>query len=122
MKKVKKKIAKKAYSIVKTNDYKCDIKWSVEDKAYVVSFPDLPGCVTHGDTLEEAIKNSKIAKGLYLESLREHGLPAPERLADKVYAGEIAVRIPPDLHKEVAIRAHYKGISMSQYIEEKLKH
>ncbi len=36
--------------------YTMVIQWSEEDNAYIVTVPELPGCITHGDTYEEAVK------------------------------------------------------------------
>ena len=47
------------------------------DDGYTVIVPSLPGCVTHGDTIEEAIKMAKEAIELYIESLKEHGEEIP---------------------------------------------
>lgn len=44
---------------------------------YTVIVPSLPGCVTYGDTIEEAIKMAKEAIELYIESLRQHGEEIP---------------------------------------------
>jgi len=44
---------------------------------YTVIVPSLPGCVTYGDTIEEAIKMGKEAIKLYVESLKEHGEEIP---------------------------------------------
>jgi antitoxin HicB len=44
---------------------------------YRVMVPILPGCVTYGDTIEEAKKMAKEAIGLYLESLIEDGEEIP---------------------------------------------
>lgn len=44
---------------------------------YSVDFPDLLGCVTEGDTLEEAIRMAEDALGIYLYSLKEDGEEAP---------------------------------------------
>jgi len=44
---------------------------------YTVIVPSLPGCVTYGDTIDEAIKMAKEAIELYLESLKEHGEEIP---------------------------------------------
>ena len=48
---------------------------------YTVIVPSLPGCVTYGDTLEEAIEMAKEAIELYIESLKAHGeeIPTEER-------------------------------------------
>ncbi|MBF8277429.1 MAG: type II toxin-antitoxin system HicB family antitoxin [Planctomycetota bacterium] len=44
---------------------------------YTVVVPTLPGCITYGDTIDEAIKMAKEAIGLYIESLRIHGEEIP---------------------------------------------
>ena len=44
---------------------------------YTVMVPSLPGCITYGDTVEEAIEMGKEAIELYLESLRAHGDEIP---------------------------------------------
>lgn len=44
---------------------------------YTVIVPSLPGCVTYGDSIEEAIKMAKEAIELYIESLVEHGEAIP---------------------------------------------
>jgi antitoxin HicB len=48
---------------------------------YTVIVPSLPGCVTYGDTVEEAIEMAKEAIELYIESLKAHGeeIPTEER-------------------------------------------
>jgi antitoxin HicB len=45
---------------------------------YTVEVPSLPGCVTEGDTQDEAIANAREAIQVYIESLIAHGEPVPE--------------------------------------------
>lgn len=49
-----------------------------DEGGYWVSVPALPGCVTEGDTLEEAICNAKEAVAGYLLSLADRGIPIPD--------------------------------------------
>jgi len=58
---------------------------------YNVIVPLLPGCVTYGDTIEEAIKMAKEAIQLYLESLQEHGeeIPSEEETMEYTLTVEI---------------------------------
>jgi len=44
---------------------------------YTVIVPSLPGCITYGDTIEEAISMAKEATKLYIESLKKHGEEIP---------------------------------------------
>jgi predicted RNase H-like HicB family nuclease len=49
-----------------------------EEGGYTVYVPSLPGCVSQGETVQEAMTNIKEAMELYLESLRERKLPIPK--------------------------------------------
>lgn len=49
-----------------------------DDGGFTVTVPALPGCITQGDTYDEALANVKEAIALYIESLEADGLPAPE--------------------------------------------
>jgi antitoxin HicB len=44
-----------------------------DEGGYTVLVPSLPGCVTYGDTIDEALKMAREAIELYIESLKEHG-------------------------------------------------
>lgn len=48
-----------------------------EDGVFVAEVPSLPGCVSQGQTREEATQNIKEAIALYLESLEAHDEPVP---------------------------------------------
>ncbi len=49
----------------------------VEAGGYTVEVPSLPGCVTEGDTVEEALTNAREAIDLYIETRRDLGLDIP---------------------------------------------
>lgn len=55
-----------------------------KDSDYGVSFPDFPGCITAGSTLEEARRMAAEALALHIEGLREDGeeIPEPSTLDD----------------------------------------
>jgi antitoxin HicB len=52
-----------------------------EEGGYTVRVPALPGCITEGDTLEEALDNARDAIQLYIEDLEACGEPVPEERA-----------------------------------------
>jgi predicted RNase H-like HicB family nuclease len=90
----------------------------VEDEdegGFVVSYPDLPGCITCGETIETAIENAADAKRAWIEAALEEGIEiqVPERLED--YSGQFKLRIPRSLHKSLAEHSKREGISMNQY-------
>lgn len=52
--------------------YPAKFLWGEEEKGYTVIFPDLPGCITEGDTLEQAYEMAQEALSIYLSSEEEH--------------------------------------------------
>ena len=58
--------------------YEIIIFWSQEDNAFVAEVPELPGCMAHGSTQEEALANTKQAVKLWLDTAEEFGDPVPE--------------------------------------------
>ena len=55
--------------------YETIIYWSDEDAAYVAEVPELPGCMAHGATAEDALANVKDAIALWLDAAAEFGHP-----------------------------------------------
>lgn len=60
------------------NKYEVIIFYSNEDTAFVAEVPELPGCMAHGASNEEALKNANEAIALWLKTAREFGDPIPE--------------------------------------------
>lgn len=52
---------------------------SEEMGGYSVTIPALPGCISQGETFEEAFKNIKEAAELYLEDLKDSEIPREEK-------------------------------------------
>ena len=57
--------------------YEIIIYWSDEDKAFIAEVPELPGCVAHGGTHEEALANIKSAIELWIQTAKEFNDPIP---------------------------------------------
>ena len=64
-----------------SNHYPMMIEWSDEDQTFVVTVPDLPGCMAHGDTPQAAAREAQAAMALWLEVAAEMGqdIPVPSR-------------------------------------------
>lgn len=94
-------------------NFKMEIIEDPSEGGYVVSYPDLPGCITVGETIERAITNAKEAKKIWLEAAIEDGIDIAS-LSDK-YSGQFKLRMPKVLHKHLAEHSKKEGISMNQY-------
>ncbi len=95
--------------------YRMEIIEDKDEGGYVVSFPDLPGCITCGETIENAVKNAEEAKRIWIEAAIEDGVEIlePDSLQD--YSGQFKLRLPKSLHRSLALRSRREGVSMNQY-------
>ena len=93
--------------------YRMEIVEDREEGGYVVSYPDLPGCLTCGETIESAVENARDAKRVWLEAALEEGvsIPMPDSLED--YSGQFKLRLPRSLHRALAEHSQREG--MNQY-------
>jgi predicted RNase H-like HicB family nuclease len=58
--------------------YEIIIFWSKEDNAFVAEMPELKGCIAHGGTQDEALKQVKIVADEWLKLAKEEGWKIPE--------------------------------------------
>jgi len=69
------------------NKYEIILWWEEEDDCYIAEVPELPGCMAHGDTEERALKEIKIAIGLWIETAEANKETIPKPKGKKlIYA------------------------------------
>lgn len=61
--------------------YRMEIVEDKDEGGFVVTYPDLPGCITCGETIESAVANAVDAKKAWLEAALEEGLKIQELLS-----------------------------------------
>lgn len=66
------------------NKYEIIIYWSDVDQIYIAEVPELPGCLAHGSTQEEALINVQEAIQLWMNTAKEFGDPIPEPKGHKL--------------------------------------
>ena len=93
--------------------YRIELIPDVNEGGYIVSYPDLKGCLTTGETIEEAITNGENAKREWLIAALEDGYPIPDPASDESYSGQFKLRIPKSLHRQLALQSKKEGISMN---------
>jgi antitoxin HicB len=86
-----------------------------EGPYWVARIAELPHCLIHADTPEEAVKEIQEVKLDWIKSNLERRLRIPEPRPRK-YSGQIRLRISPSLHKLLAYRAETEGMSLNQYM------
>ena len=95
--------------------YRMEIVKDSDEGGFVASYPDHPGCITCGETEEEALKNALDAKKAWLEAALEENIEIPEPDSLEAYSGQFKLRLPRSLHRALAEHSQREGISMNQY-------
>ena len=95
--------------------YRIEIIREQEEGGYVLHCPELSGCITCGETIQEGLEMLEDAKKCWFTACLEDGvsIPEPARLED--YSGQFKLRLPKSLHKQLAQRSSEEGVSMNQY-------
>jgi antitoxin HicB len=76
-----------------------------EGGGYCVTFPDLPGCMADGETIEQAIAEAADAEASWLRTHEDLGIP--------LASGRFVLRMPKGLHARLGVRARQEGVSMN---------
>lgn len=95
--------------------YRLELIPDLDEGGFVATYPDLPGCLTIGETPEEAVKNAAEAKLLWLKAALQDNIKINEPDCLDEYSGQFKLRIPKSLHKSLAEHSKSEGISMNQY-------
>ena len=95
--------------------YKLEIVPDLDEGGYITRYPELPGCITVGNSLEETVRNVLDAKREWLTAALENGNTINEPISLEEYSGQFKLRIPKSLHRSLAEHSKAEGISMNQY-------
>lgn len=99
-------------------DYEIKIRKLSEEEGggWFAQIPLLPGCMSDGETPEEALKNLEDAKRGWIETNMELGRAIPEPSLADDFSGQLRVRMPKSLHRTLSEQAKAENISLNQLI------
>ena len=87
-----------------------------DDGGYVIVFPDLPGCLTQTDSIEDIPAMAEEARLIWIETEYGQGGEIPLPTYPEEYSGKFNVRLPRSLHRELAESAEREGVSLNQHV------
>jgi len=87
-----------------------------DEQGYVATIPDLPGCMSFGYTVHEALTGLEEVKELWLTGRLEAGEEIPEPTKIEDFSGKFVLRIPRSLHRRLDHEARKEGVSLNQYV------
>jgi predicted HicB family RNase H-like nuclease len=100
--------------------YAYRIEWSKEDGEHVGLCTELPSLSWLAPSQEEALKGIKKLVREVLADMEKNAEVLPPPLAEKEYSGVFKVRIPPFLHRKLALEAAESQVSLNRLISAKL--
>ena len=104
-----------------TNDrYTYRITWSEDDNEYVGLCAEFPSLSWLASTPEAALKGIRKLVADVVKDMSASEEAIPEPIAGRAYSGKFMVRIPPDVHRKLAVQAAESGVSLNRIASSKL--
>lgn len=102
------------------NHYTYRVTWSPEDEEYVGLCAEFPSLSWLASTPQKALAGIQQVVSEAVADMEANGEEIPQALADRNYSGEFRVRIPPHVHRALAVEAAEQGISLNRLASAKL--
>jgi predicted HicB family RNase H-like nuclease len=106
----------------KDDKYSYRITWAEEDSEYVGLCAEFPGLSWLAHTPEAALKGIRKLVSEVIMDLLSNNEPVPEPIAIKHFSGKFMVRVPPEVHRQLALDAAEAGVSLNRLASSKLSH
>jgi predicted HicB family RNase H-like nuclease len=103
-----------------TDHYTYRLSWSPEDEEYVATCAEFPSLSWLAEDEVTALRGLKDLVRDTVKEMQESGERIPEPLAERTYSGTLSLRVPPALHRRLAIEAAESHVSLSRHLNCKL--
>jgi predicted HicB family RNase H-like nuclease len=103
-----------------TDHYTYRVTWSAKDGEHVGLCAEFPSLSWLAATPEAALRGIRKLVAQIVDDLQQSGEGVPEPFSDRRYSGRFMVRVPPEVHRELAIRAAEEGVSLNRLVSVRL--
>lgn len=107
---------------IRDDRYTYRVTWSEDDKEYVGLCVEFPSLSWLASAPEAAFRGIRSVVADAVADMRQNREPVPEPLASRSFSGKFMVRVPPDVHRELAVEAAEAGVSLNRLATVKLAH
>jgi len=105
---------------LKDDRYTYRLTWSEEDQEYVGRCAEFPSLSWLARTPEAALKGIRQVVADVVKDMQDQGEEVPVPIASRQYSGKFMVRVPPEVHRDLALQAAEAGISLNRLASAKL--
>jgi predicted HicB family RNase H-like nuclease len=96
------------------------VAWSEEDGEYVGTCAEFPSLSHLDGDQDAALRGVRALVADVVEDMRGRGEPVPEPFGERTYSGNFQARVPPELHRRLAIEAAEEGVSLNRLVNLRL--
>ena len=104
----------------KNDHYTYRVTWSEEDNEYIGLCAEFPSLSWLAKTQETALKGIRNVVADVIKDMKKSGEDIPQPLAHKNFSGKFMVRVPPEVHRNLAIQAAESGVSINRLVSTRL--
>lgn len=105
---------------LQNDHYTYRVSWSEEDQEYVGFCAEFPSLSWLDSSPENALLNIRTTVSEVVADMNKNGEPIPEPINEKHYSGNFMVRVPPEVHRQLALEAAEAGVSINRIVSTKL--
>ena len=102
------------------NHYTYRVTWSAEDAEHIGLCAEFPSLSWLSTSPEDALKGIRRVVAKVVTDMKKNSEAIPQPLAEKHFSGEFRVRIPPEVHRSLAIQAAEQSVSLNRLVSAKL--
>lgn len=108
--------------VLESDKYTYRVLWSDEDEEFIGLCAEFPSLSWLASTAEKALKGIRSVVKDCLADMAKHKEELPAPLSSRKYSGKFMVRVPPEVHRHLAIEAAESGVSLNRIASAKLAH
>jgi predicted HicB family RNase H-like nuclease len=107
---------------IPNDHYTYRVTWSEDDQEYVGLCAEFASLSWLSSSPEAALRGIRSVVADVVADMKRSHEPIPEPLASRKFSGKFMVRVPPDVHRELAVEAAEAGVSINRLATVKLAH
>jgi predicted HicB family RNase H-like nuclease len=105
---------------IKNDRYTYRVTWSEEDNEYVGLCAEFPSLSWLASSPEAALRGIRAAVASLIKDMHGNGEAVPEPFSARRFSGKFLVRVPPEVHRRLAVEAAEVGVSLNRLVSAKL--
>ena len=108
--------------VLKDDHYTYRVTWSEVDNEHVGFCLEVPHLRWLSYSPESALKGIRTIVNTVVRDMKRNGEEIPQPIASRNYSGKFVVRVPPEVHRSLAIEAAESGVSINRLVNARLNH